>query len=133
MPIQPIPERQTGAIKASLLDSDNSFVSGAFLETLTLSYYDLASGAIINGRDAQDALNQNDVTINGDGYIVWTITQNDTVIVNSQPSVTPVFVNGERVLGIEQHIAIFHGTWDGGAQSFTFQVTVPVINLGHLS
>src|SRR5581483_1236212 len=59
-----IAERSSAKIVAQLQDDDTG--EGIPLDSFTsfsLTLYDLASGAIINGRNKQDALNSNGVTI----------------------------------------------------------------------
>jgi hypothetical protein len=128
-----IPERQSGRFQATLLDENGVFVPGSSLSTLTLTLYDRATDAIINGRNAQDVLNNNNVSVSEAGVVVWSITPADTPIVGTPVTTTIVTVDGERVVGVEAHVALFRATWEGGAKALTYQMTINVIDYAHLT
>jgi hypothetical protein len=67
------------------------------ISTITLTYYNAESEAIINSRDGQDVKNTNNVTIGARGDLTWELQQADTVIVDSTLS------HGK----LEKHIARF--------------------------
>lgn len=47
-------ERTTPIFTARLIDQNGDAIAADDLDTLTLTYYDLASGSRINSRDAQN-------------------------------------------------------------------------------
>ena len=57
----PIPEGGSALLSVSLVDAYGAPFAEA-LSTLTLTYYDKSTEAIINSRDSQDVLNTNNVT-----------------------------------------------------------------------
>jgi hypothetical protein len=86
----------------ALKDEDGIVLTS--LDTLTLSVWDLKSGAIINGRDRQDVLNQNDVTFNGDGSLLWRVQAADRPILDDTQD-------------WEDHVAMFEFTYAGGGRT----------------
>lgn len=65
----------TATFTATIRDAAGSAVSSASITTATLT---LKNGStIINGRNAQNVLNTNNVTINTDGGLVWSIQTAD--------------------------------------------------------
>lgn len=88
--------------------------------TLTLFDYETYSPdvspllGIINSRNAQDVLNTNDVDIDSNGHVTWTVQPEDNVIVTTRRQV-------------ERHIAQFAFEWAGGA--YTYEFEIEVVNL----
>jgi hypothetical protein len=110
-----INEETTGRYTATLYDETGAVVDGTAMTTLTLSLYDKKTGATINSRSAQNALNANGVTVTSAGALTWTISTDDTVIVGRQSR--------------ERHVALFIGTWSSGTKTFTHPVEMDVVNL----
>lgn len=114
MPVQPftieINEQASAGFWGTLLDESGVVIPGNVLLTLQLSLYVVnADGTqtIVNGRDKQNVLNQNDVTVydtlqvrpDGKTYnLFWQIRVGDTTIVNT-------------ALTTERHVALFEWTW----------------------
>lgn len=114
MPLTPftieVNEQSSAGFWATLLDESGQLVPGNVLSTLTLTLYVVnADGTqtFINGRQKQNVLNQNDVTLynslqtrpDGKTYnLFWQIRVGDTIIVNP-------------VLPVERHVALFEWTW----------------------
>lgn len=82
------------------------------INTLKLTFYDVRTDAIINGRDDQDILNDNDVTVDVDGVLEWAV----------QPEDNPIFNTKLRPGAREQHRALFVWTYNGGADVGIHQV-----------
>lgn len=102
-------ERQTATYSFVLVDENGNGIDGAQLTTLTLTYYDVATGTIINGRDEQDAHNLNNVTITTAigpplvATVTWAMQPEDTVRLGSRREVEP-------------HGVVFQWTWGGGTK-----------------
>lgn len=109
-------ERQTASYTATFKDENDTTVPGGDLETLTLTLFDADTGKILNSRQEQDVLNDNDVVINESGGLEWTVDPEDVRIVN------PRTQYGET----ETRVAIFTYTWDSGNKTgrhrFEFKV-----------
>jgi hypothetical protein len=97
-------ERSTGVYTAVLKDEAGVVIPAASLASLTLSLYDVASATILNERDDQDALNTNNVTVDGSGNLAWSVQPADHAVVST------------RANAIERHRAVFRYSWSGGAK-----------------
>jgi len=108
MPIVPrdftLLEATTGQYTAQIVGNDGvTPLPLATLTTLTLSLYVVkADGTIqyVNGRNAQNVLNANNVTVSAGGLITWAIQTADTTLI--------------EVLPFERHLAVFQWTWPNG-------------------
>lgn len=109
-------ERTTPVYVATLFDQDGEPIAATDLTTVTLKHYDLATLAVINGRDNQNILNVNDVTIDENGVLTWVLTTNDTVIVQES--------NAE-----ESHVALFRWTWASGTRAGNFEEMISIKNV----
>lgn len=98
-------ERTSGRYRGQLVKGDLvTPLPGSLLTSLTLTLYMIdASDAdqIINGRNKQNVLNQNGVSISTGGEITWEWSAADTALVSSAP--------------FERHLALFEWTWPNGA------------------
>lgn len=98
----PLFAQTTGVYTFQVVDEAGAGIDGAQLNSLTLTYYDLVTGAILNGRDAQNVLNTNNVTLTtGAGpvtTVTWDIRPEDTVL-----------YDGRRETEI--HLALFQWAW----------------------
>jgi hypothetical protein len=92
----------------TILDEDGNPIQPT---VLTLTYYDQATGAIINSRDGQDVLNQNDVTVTN-GVVLWLLQQDDTAIISP-------------ALEAEIHVALWRWTANGKANHHETLLRVP--------
>lgn len=112
-------EQSSATYTATLVDAAGVAVSGAVLQTLTLTLYDVPSLTVINGRNAQNVLNLNDVTVDTSGLLTWNLRALDNVIHNAAKQ-------------IEHHVALFMATWTdtgGKPQELTHEVVILVANL----
>lgn len=139
-PVPPLVKKTSALYRCTLLDEFDVLVPASALTTLTLTLYDLqtylaglASGlsgvaalaaAIINGRNAQNVLNANNVTVyntlqtgaDGVSYnLAWDLQPADSPIVNAP-------------LAVETHVALFQATW-GTSGAFNHEVRLPVENV----
>jgi hypothetical protein len=114
--LTPIPEGSSARYTATLLDELGAGVPAASLTTLTLTLYDDKTGAIINGRNAQNVLNANGVSVDASGNLVWAITPADTPIVTD-------------TLQTETHYAVFKATWSSGAKGLSHAAPLTVTNM----
>jgi hypothetical protein len=84
---------------------------------LTLTYYHVADGSIINNREGQDILNANGVTFHAtSGLLTWTLQPADTVIVLDS-------------YAVERHRALLEWTLNNGVTG-KHEVDILVRNLG---
>ena len=114
-------EATTGLLTFTLVDSDGAGVPVSMLSTVTLTYYDVISGTIVNSRNAQNVLNANDVCIVTAGSpavttVEWQIQPADTVMVDAE-------------LALEYRVAQFRWTWDSGTRHDAYQVQFGVENM----
>jgi hypothetical protein len=82
-----LPEQTRGDYSFVLRDRDGETVSFATLTTATLTLY-LTDGVttpfvFVNGRQNQNILNANNVTITADGRVTWDIQSADMAIFNT--------------------------------------------------
>jgi hypothetical protein len=115
-------EHTSGTIEGDIVDANGDPVPAASLTSAELTLYDWDTGAgggspqpgIINGRESQDILNSNNVTIDSDGHFVWSVQPDDNVIITQRRQV-------------ERHRAMFLFAWSGG--EFRFECELDVVNL----
>lgn len=110
-----INEESSALYTATLKDPEGNVVALAMLSALTLTLHDPETGGLINGRDAQDVLNKNDVTIDAAGELSWSIQPEDTVIVDDTKLK-------------ENRTALFRFVWSGGQHHHAYEFQVK--NLG---
>ena len=115
---EPVLEHQTALYSFTLVDEDGLGVDVSTLASMKLTYYDVATKVILNTRQAQNALNANNVTVTTIPLptvttVLWVLQPADTVLQDSRR---------ER----EQHIALFEWTWQGGAKSAAHEVQFAV-------
>jgi hypothetical protein len=102
---------------ATLLDKAGTAVPLASLTDITLTLKDVATGAIVNSRDAQSQKNAGNGTYHAtSGLFTMSFQPDDAAIVNAS-SIS------------EKKIATFLATWSGGGQH-QWDVIVKVKNLG---
>lgn len=104
-PTYPIDERESGTYSATIVGNDGvTPLPGSTLSTLTLTLYVIKQDGteeVVNGRNQQNVLNANNVTVSEAGALVWSVRPLDTIIV-------------ESFLPVERHIALFEWTWPTG-------------------
>ena len=119
-----IKARQASSFKywgALVQDDGQTPIPNGSLQTLTLTLTDRRTGAVINNRNAQNALNANGVTVDTTsnpptGALVWKASAADNPIVNSEPNLE----DG----AIENHEAVFAWTWTDGTNQLSNQQKV---------
>lgn len=115
-------QQSTGSIWAALVDGDGAPFSPLLLSSLTLTLYTIrASGLaqVINGRNNQNVLNTNGVTlfpnlqfINGLGYNMrWDFTALDTLPVDD-------------TIMFSRYLARFRWQWPGGIGTQTVALVI---------
>ena len=110
-----VPELSTPVYRSALIDDLGEPVQGALLTTLTLTVLQEYTLTVVNGRDGQNVLNTNGVTIDTDGLLRWGLTVDDTVILND-------------ALRKEMHRALFTWTFDSGTKSGNKEVIIMITN-----
>jgi hypothetical protein len=111
-------EETTSKITATLKDEDDVAVPASSLTTLTLTLFSISGDAypIINSREGQDVKNDNNVTVDEDGLVTWSVQPEDTVIENSN-------------LSTEDHRAVFEWTYNSGAKNGKYIIDMTIRNL----
>jgi hypothetical protein len=112
-------EQTTPTVSLDLVEANaaqNTPILLTYISSLTHTLYDKATGSIINGRDDQDCLNDNNVTVDDTGRMV----------IVYQPEDTTLQVAGNDK---EEHVSLFECTYDTGTggtkklkQEFHFKV-----------
>ena len=115
-----INERTTADYTVTLQDKQGNVLAGSAITSLTLTLYALASGTILNGRDGQNVLNQNNVTIDENGLLVFSLQSDDGAIMNGSCE-------------YETHRAEFDCVFNGGADRSPWDVDFFYRNLTKLS
>ena len=95
-------EKQSGLYTATLKDENGAAISSSVLTTFTLTLYDRLTRAIINGRNVQNVLNANQVTLDSDGHLRWVWLPADQTMINPNKV-------------IEEHVGLFEAKWTDGA------------------
>lgn len=116
-----INERSMPTFSVKLRDSAKQPIPGSELVSLTLTYCDVETGEIINGRDEQNVLNQNNVTISEAGVLAWLLQPADTAIVNPAHN------------KLEEHLATFLVVYNDPPVQFTEDVLLTIRNLAQVS
>lgn len=115
--VETLIEGTTPEISAVLVDLSQTPISGSVLSGLKLTYYQEYTQAIINSRNAQNVLQTNGVTVDGNGKLVWNMSAADTVILND-------------ALETEPHIAHFEFSYlDGDTKVGSLTVRIPITNI----
>lgn len=114
-----ISEQETPIYSFTLKDENGSVVPGSSLNSVTLTFYAVHSGAIINSRNGQNVLNANNVTISEQGVVTWTLQLNDVKIVDDTQLT-------------ETHRALFLFTW-GSNRCKPHELDVVISNLAKLA
>lgn len=126
-------ERTSGRYVATLTDQDGALVGGATLEVATLSLFAVASGAIINGRNAVNILDP------ANGWTFYntlqsTVIDGQTVTYNVGWQMTPADAAIiDDSLATEGHMAELRFVWGGGARAKTHRFKLNVANLRTIS
>lgn len=100
-------EKSTGTYTATVVANDGvTPLPAATLATLTLFLYVIkadGTSSYIRGAAGlpQNVLNANNVTVDANGLVTWTIQTTDTTLIEA--------------VDFERHIALFQWTWAGGA------------------
>lgn len=127
----PCLEQTTVRMRGLLLDETGATVTTATLTAFTLTLFDLATGTILNSRNAQTVLGASGVSVNGvtlydtlqtdpqDGVIynlLWLVTPADNTIVDD-------------AVKYETHRALFQWTWSAGTKKGKHYEDLKVENL----
>lgn len=94
-------EGTTPVYSVQLVDQQDTPISKTSLVTLTLTYYDVVTKAVINDRRAQDIFDQHDVQVSAGGLVTWNLREGDTVILHTDRAA-------------EGHVALFTWSWEDG-------------------
>lgn len=110
-------EGTTPKITFDIEDEDGNTISASNLDTFTLTLFNLddSDNTIINSRSDQDVLNTNNVTVDSEGAVVWSVQALDTIIVGTD--------------NIERHRAVFAWTYNSGNKSGAYIIDMRIRNL----
>ncbi len=96
-----VKEETTAIYGTTVQDEDGNGIAASSLDAMTLTLYRRGyPTAFINSRNAQDVLNDNNVTVSAAGVLEWTIQPADNEIQGSPATG-----------GTEEHIALFQWTY----------------------
>lgn len=112
-----ITEGTTRTYIATLKGEDGIVVPASSLSAVRLRFYSTHTGAVINGRDGQNVLNANGVTIDNNGLLTWKLLEADTILTD----------NPKPTLG--HHCAVFVIEWidaQSVARQVVHEVTFPI-------
>lgn len=112
-------EQSTALYKAVLIDERGVAVGVSRVQTLTLTLCNTVDEAIINNRDGQNVLNQNNVSLDVDGNLAFELQPADTAMQDAS-------------VKSEIHRAIFRVTYDG-EKSMNSDVDFKIRNLTKVS
>jgi len=114
-------EGTTPVFTAVVRDEYGQPLGPGALDSLTLTYYCLTDPgkSVINGRDHQNVLNANGVTLDSQGQLTWTLSPEDTQVLN------PLWPR-------QRNRAVFEWTWNGGAGNGKHVVDLIIRNLAHV-
>ena len=104
MGVHAIDAESTHLFKGTITDETSTPIPGSSLTTLTLTLYDRRTGQILAGRDDQNILNANGVTVDAQGKLQWTMSAADSPHVAGDGSV-------------ETHVALFRWTFASGTKA----------------
>lgn len=108
----PINEHSSARVQFTVKDQAAVAIPAADLNAFTLTLYDVATGEILNGRDNQNVLNANGVTVDAAGLVTWLMQPADNAVLNQERTT------------VETHIALFTFTWDEGHHHYDLPITV---------
>lgn len=98
-------ERQSHVVTFTLKDETDAPVAKAVIGSFILDFRDMHTRAVINGREHQDVLDANQVTVHDtSGLVTWEMLPEDTPFGGSDDS-------GRQIRQLEAH---FYVVWDGG-------------------
>lgn len=109
-------EKATTRVTAKITDEAAAALGSAALNTLTLTLYNFADGAIINSRNQQSILNANGGVVDASGNLTLTLAPADMVIVDTG-------------LLLERHVALIEWTYAGGLKTGRQEVELMLRNL----
>lgn len=113
-----VTERSSARYTATLLDENGAAVALVVMTSLKLWLRDVATEEYINGREAQDVLNANNMTFHAtSGLLTWLVQPADNAI-----------LSGDSGIETETHEAIFEAKWSSTKQK-TWKVTITVTNM----
>lgn len=116
-----INEGNTSIYDVTLTDEAGTAIPASAISVLTLTLSNVADGAIISSRNAQDVLNANNVTIHPtSGLLTYTLQPADTAI-------------QDEAEAYETHRATFQCTYNGGAGQSNWDVDFVIRNLSKVS
>lgn len=121
MSVQSIREETTATYEADIVDESPTPapVPAAALVSLTLTLYERKTGTIINGRDAQNVLNANDVTVDAQGHLTWRMAAADNQHIAG---------NGT----VEVHVALFEYSYGSPVKKGNHELYIQLQGVKHV-
>lgn len=109
-PIFDVSQDCSGKYSFTVVGADNVAVPDTDIDQLLLTLYDTTDETIINGRDQQNVLNANDVTMDCAGNVEWSYGPLDMPRLHDTR--TP-----------EKHTALFKIVWNSGNSQILHEVS----------
>ena len=115
-------EKTTPKITATIKDEDGNAIASTDLNTLTLTFWNLTDpdNSIINNRNSQNVLNANNVTVDTNGLLTWTLQPADTTISDS-------------TLPKQTCRAMFEWTYNSGTRNGKHLIDMVIVNITKVS
>lgn len=111
-------EETTAIYGTTVQDENEDAIAAASITTLVLTLYDKTTEQIINSIEGLNVLNLNNVTVDVNGALEWTMAPADNEIIGAP-----------AIGGTEEHIALFEYTYSGGTKAGKHEVRILVKNL----
>jgi len=108
-----IPELTTPRITFQIVDEAGT---GFEPSTLTLTLYNVKTGAMLNSRDHQNVVDAAGVTVDAQGQVVWQTSAEDMAILVATES-------------LEVHVALLEWSWSLGTKHGKHELEFHVRNL----
>ncbi len=109
-------EGSTVVFTGILKDENGTAIGLGIIDSMTMTFFDVESGTVINGRTEQDVLNANNCTVDASGLFTFNLQPADTVILN-------------QVSRFETHRAEVGVLYNGSAGRLVFDADINIRNI----
>lgn len=123
-------EATTNFYAFEIVDEDGAPIDASQVNTLTLTYFDQVTSAILNGREHQDVLNTHDVTVSTTTDTTATPPTTHTIIEWMLQPEDTVCLHPTKTW--EVHVAQFELQWAGQARVARHRIGIGVEHVLHL-
>lgn len=121
--LESIVEGMTGTLEFYFVDENGDKIAKTDIDTLVLTLYDPESGAVINNRNSQNVLDQNNGALDADGNFSWEIQPADVTItdVNIIHRQKPTYGTISQT-----YVAKFEWTYSGGLKKGIAEIMIEI-------